>query len=234
MGYVGVAPGTTTITLPDGSTVALSDWIDDKLFGTVQLQDGQNNQVIAFSNGRSQPIPGGSRTQTRVDTNIPRSGEAGLPKDWEMLVYGWGIKFVRAMRPQTGGTQPVLADGSGALSNPVDQTTFFQIDRTLFFEYRYNDKMYTQGVIQDYPQGGGMNLVTTNSSTEQTTNGIPSPRDRVALVLPVHERESLGYQGIFQPEAAVAIDQAASDAGAALTFVDAKLYKFGLIKRTVI
>ncbi len=234
MGYVGVAPGTTTITLEDGTTIALSDWIDDKLYGTVQLNNTQNNQVIVFSNGRSQPIPGGTRIQTRVDTNVPRNGESGLPKDWEVLVYGWGFKFVRAMRPQTNQPQPVLADGTGALSDPVNQRTFFDIDRVLFFEYRYNDKQYSQGVIQDYPQGGGMNLVTTNAAREQTNNGIPSPRDRVALVLPVHERENLSYQGVLQPEAALPIVQPASDGGADLTFLDVKLYKWGLIKRTVI
>lgn len=233
MGYVGVAPGTTTITMPDGQTVALSDWIDDKLYGTIQLVNGQNNQIIAFSNGRSQPIPGGTRIQTRVDTNIPRGGETGLPKDWEMLVYGWGIKLVRAMRANNSGNI-VLPDGNGALSDPVSQRTYFQLDRVTFFEYRYNDKQYTQGVIQDYPQGSGMNLVTTNAAREQVTNGIPSPRDRVALVLPVHERENLSFQGIFQPEAALGINQPASDAGNALDHVDLKLYKFGLIKRTVI
>ncbi len=235
MGYVGVAPGTTTITLPDGSTVALSDWIDDKLYGTVQLNNGQNNEVIAFSNGRSQPIPGGTRIQTRVDTNIPRNGESGLPKDWEMLVYGWGIKMVRAMRPSDGSTQPILADQvTNSLSDPVAQRTFFNIDRVLFCEYRYNDKQYSQGVIQDYPQGGGINLVTTNAAREQVTNGTPSPRDRVALVLPVHERENLGYQMRLQPEAALIINQPASDGNTALEFLDLKVYKWGLIKRTVI
>lgn len=233
MGYVGVAPGTTTITMPDGQTVALSDWIDDKLYGTIQLINGQNNQIIAFSNGRSQPIPGGTRIQTRVDTNIPRGGETGLPKDWEMLVYGWGIKLVRAMRADNNGNI-VLPDGNGALSDPVSQRTYFNIDRVTFFEYRYNDKQYTQGVIQDYPQGGGISLVTTNAAREQVTNGLPSPRDRVALVLPVHERENLSFQGVFQPEAALAIAQPASDAGANLDHVDVKLYKWGLIKRTVI
>lgn len=234
MGYVGVAPGTTTITLPDGSTVALSDWIDDKFYGTVQLNNGQTNQIIVFSNGRSQPIPGGTRIQTRVDTNIPRSGEVGLPKDFEMLVYGWGFKFVRAMRGTGAGIQPVLADGGGALSDPVAQRTYFEIDRVAFFEYKYNDKMYTQGVLQDFPQGGGMNLVTTNPAREQVTNGLPSPRDRVALVLPVHERENLSFQGIITPEAPLIIQQPASDGGLVLPFVDLKLYKWGLIKRTVI
>jgi len=233
MGYVGVAPGTTTITLPDGTSVAISDWIDDKLYGTVQLNNGQTNQIIVFSNGRSQPIPGGTRIQTRVDTNVPRSGEVGLPKDYEMLVYGWGFQFVRAMRANAGGAI-VLADDGVAFSDPVSQRTYFGIDRSLFFEYKYNDKMYTAGTIQDYPQGSGMNLVTTNAAREQVTNGIPSPRDRVALILPVHERESLSFQGILTPEAPVPITQPASDGGLVLGFVDLKLRKFGLIKRPVI
>lgn len=233
MGYVGVAPGTTTITLPDGTTVALSDWIDDKHFGTVELITGQTNSVIAFSNGRSQPIPGGTRIQTKVDTNIPRNGESGLPKDWEFLVYGWALKFTRTMRANTAGNV-VLPDGAGALSDPIDQRTFFNNDRLIFFEYRYNDKMYSQGVPQDYPQGGGMVLFTTNAAREQVTNGVPSPRDRVALVLPVHERENLGYQGLIEPQAALAIAQAASDGGLVLDRLDLKVTKLGLIKRTVI
>jgi hypothetical protein len=233
MGYVGVAPGTTTITLPDGTTVALSDWIDDKLFGTVQLNNGQTNEIIAYSNGRSQPIPGGTRIQTRADTNIPRNGETGLPKDWEMLVYGWGWKLVRAIRADNNGNV-VLGDGNGALSDPVDQRTFFGIDRVTSFEYRYNDKQYSQGTLQEYPQGHGISLVTTNAAREQVTNGVPSPRDRVALVLPVHERENLSFQGKLQPEAPVPIAQPASDGGVVLSFVDAKLYKYGMIKRTVV
>jgi hypothetical protein len=53
-------------------------------------------------------------------------------------------------------------------------------------------------------------------------------------VLPVHERENLGYKGVFQPEAPVRIAQAASDGATALNFADVKLYKYGLIKRTVV
>ena len=161
MGFVGVAPGTTTLTLPDGTSIALADWVDDKFFGTVQLNNNQTNQVIAFSNARSQPIPGGTRIQTRVDTNIPRSGESGLPKDFEQLVYGWGLKFVRATRPNQGQPQPAL----DSFSDPIRQRTFFNLDRVIAFEYKYNDKSYTTGVIQDYPQGGGLNLVTQQPAT---------------------------------------------------------------------
>lgn len=226
MGFVGVAPGTTTLTLPDGSVIALADWIDDKLYGSIELSNGQTTSIEAFSNGRSQPIPGGTRPQTRVDTNIPRNGDSGLPKDWEMLVYGWGIKLVRAFG---GDAATTLA----AQSDPVTLATMFDIDRKVYFEYQYNSKAYTNGVIQDYPQGHGYSVFSTNAAFELAQNGVPSPRDRVALVLPVHERENLGYKGVFQPEAALAIAQPSSATGTHGR-VDVKLYKTGLIKRTVI
>jgi len=235
MGFVGVAPGTTTLTLPDGNTIALADWIDDKLYGAVQFETGDTGQLEAFQNGRSQPIPGGARTMTRVDTNVPRSGDSGLPKDWEMLVYGWGIQFTRVMRAPAGAQEPILADGVGAsLSDPPTLRTTFDVDRVTFFAYEYNAKIYTTGVLQNYPTGHGFSAFSTNPAFELANNGIPSPRDRVALVLPVHERENLGYKGIFQPEAAMVIAQAASDGGAVLPFVDVKVEKHGLIKRTVI
>lgn len=234
MGYVGVAPGTTTITLPDGTTIALADWIDDKFYGSVQISSGQVTPVEAFSSGRSQPIPGGSRAQTRVDTNIPRAGENGLPKDWEMLVFGLGIKPVRVERPQSGQTQPVLGDGSGALSDPVNLRSFFNVERTMFVEYSYNGKPYTQGTMSEYPQGNGYNVFSTVSNFELCQNGVPSPRDRTALVLPIHERENLGYKMGFQPESAATISQPASDGGTAMSFMDVKVYKYGLIKRTVV
>ena len=77
-------------------------------------------------------------------------------------------------------------------------------------------------------------MFSTNTSFELAQNGIPSPRDRLALVLPVHERENLGFKMIFQPEAALIIAQPASDGGANLTFADIKTYTYGLIKRTVV
>lgn len=231
-GTVGVAPGTTTITMENGQTMQISDWIDDKLYSTVQINNGVA-PVEAFSAGRSQQIPGGTRTSTRVDTNIPRPGSAGLNKDWEMYVYGVGLKLVRVCRPPTGQSQPVLADGNGALSDPPTLRTLFNIDRVTFLEYSYNGKVYSNGVMQDYPQGHGFNVFSTNSAFELAQNGVPSPRDRNALVLPVWMRENLGYTFSFQPEASIQISQPASDGGAALTFADVKVYFYGLIRRNV-
>jgi hypothetical protein len=233
-GTVGVAPGTTTITLENGQTIQISDWIDDKLYSTVQLANAQNGPVEAFSAGRSQQIPGGTRTSTRVDTNIPRAGSAGLPKDWEMYVYSVCAKMTRVMRPASGQTAPQLADSGGALSDPPTLRTLFNVDRVTYLEYQYNGKTYSQGVMQNYPQGSGFNVFSTNATFELAQNGIPSSRDRNALVLPVWMRENLGYTFAFQPEAAIVIDQPASDGGDDLTFADVKIELHGLLRRSVV
>jgi hypothetical protein len=234
-GTVGVAPGTSTLVLPDGSVIELADWIDDRYFGTVQLNNGQNTPVDAFSAGRSQQIPNGTRTMTKVDTNIPRPGPNGLPQAYAMLVYTLAVKAVRAMRPPTGIAQPVLADGAGALSNPLRLQTLFSIDRVCSLQFEYRDKIYSQGVMQNYPQGHGFYVFATTSDFEIAQNGVPSPRDRWSMVLPIHIEENLGYKMTIQPEATLVVNQVPSDASATnLTFVDLKVEMVGLIKRPVV
>lgn len=233
-GTVGVAPGTSTLVLQDGTVIALADWIDDRYYGTVQLTNGTQNPVEAFSAGRSQQIPGGTRTMTRVDTNIPRPGPNGLPQAFAMLVYTLAVKCVRVERTATGQAQPQLADTGGALSNPAFLQTLFSIDRVIFLEYAYREKTYSQGVMQNYPQGHGFYVFSMNSGFEYAQNGIPSPRDRWSMVLPIHEEENLGYKMSFLPEAPVVINQPASDGSTALTFADIKVEKLGLIKRPVV
>lgn len=232
-GTVGVAPGTTTFTLPDGRTVQIEDWIDDKIYSTVQVNNGRTEPVEAFVNGRSQPINGGTRTSTRADNNMSRAGDTGLPMSWEMFVYGIGIKMVRVMRPATGEANPRLADTSGALSDPPTLRTLFNVDRICFVQFIFNEKAYTSGVIQDYPQGHGFNVFSTNANFELAQNGIPSPRDRNALVLPIWLRENISFRLAFQPEVAMVINQPASDGGDNLQFADLKAYLYGLLKRNV-
>jgi hypothetical protein len=230
MGKVGIAPCTTTLQLPTGQTIALSDWIDDKHWTTVELQNGDNDTLNAFSAGRSQVITGGARTNTLVDTNVPRNGDSGLPKDWEFMIYGWAMEIIRVCRPNQGAQNPVLQ----SYSDPVTLRTMFEIDRRLFCKYIYNAKAYSEGLFRDYPQGHGISLFTTNTTTELANNGVPSPRDRVALVLPVHERENLGYTMEITPVIPLAISQAALDGNEVLEFADLRVIKNGLIKRTVV
>lgn len=232
-GRVGVPPGTTTIQLANGQVVALADWVDDKLFGSAQLNNGQTGETEAFAAGRSQTIPGGARQQSRADTNLPRNGDSGLPAAYEMLVYSVGILPVRVSCPPTGKTDPVLLDGSGAVSDVPNQRTLFQVDRVTRFDFEYSGKVYTTGTIRDYPPGVGFSGFSTNSSIDNINNGIPSPRDRVSLVLPIHLEENQAFKGIFRPEAALAISQAPSIGATNLTSLDVKVYMFGLLKRPV-
>lgn len=243
MGFVGVAPGTTTLTLADGTTIALADWIDDQIYSTGQLANGQTTSVDLFSTGRSQQIPGGNRPNTRVDTNVPKQGDNGLPMDWEMLIFSLAIKPVRAMRPATG-LQPVLADvidpatGGGVPGAPFSTLlrtqNFFELERVLYLEYFYNGKSYSQGTMNDYPFGAGFYVTSTASNYDVSQNGFPSPRDRQSMVLPIHMREGLGYRWNLQPEVALALVQQSTDNGAPFTFVDVKGALRGLIKRTVV
>jgi hypothetical protein len=231
-GTVGVAPGSYTFTLPTGQTITIEDWIDDKLYSTVQLSNGQTSAVEAFTSGRGQPIAGGARIQTDVDTNLPRAGDNGLPLAWEAFIYSVCIEFVRVERPQTGQTQPSLADGSGAFSDPPLLRTIFNVNRVTFAYFFYNTRPYTYGTLVDYPAGVGFTLFTTNATTELANNGVPSPRDRQSMVLPIWLRENIGFRFPFEPKAPLVISQAATDGGAALTFMDVKVRAQGLIKRS--
>lgn len=231
-GTVGVAPGSYTFTLPTGQTITIEDWIDDKLYSTVQLSDTQTSAVEAFTSGRGQPIAGGQRIQTDVDTNTPRAGDNGLPMAWEAFIYSISVQCVRAMRPPTGLTSPTLADTAGAWSDPPLLRTLFNIDRVTFAYFFYNTRPYSYGVLSDYPAGVGYTLFTTNATTELANNGVPSPRDRQSMVLPIWLRENIGFRFPFDPKAPLVINQAASDGGAALTFTDWKVRAQGLIKRS--
>lgn len=231
-GTVGVAPGSYTFTLPTGQTITIEDWIDDKLYSTVQLSNAQTSAVEAYTSGRGQPIAGGSRIQTDVDTNLQRAGDNGLPMAWEAFIYSICADAVRVCRPQTGQAQPVLADGSGALSDPPLLSTLFQVERVTFAYFFYNTRPYSYGTMKDYPSGVGFSVFTTNAVTENVNNGIPSPRDRQSMVLPIWLRENIGFRFPFEPKAPLTINQLASDGGANLQFMDVKVRSYGLVKRS--
>lgn len=224
--------GTTVITLANGEQVAIADWVDDILTGSVQLFNGQTGTVEAFSAGRSMPIPGGTRQQLSADTNVPRNGDSGLPNGHEMLVYGISIHFVRACRPPTGATQPVQADGNGALSAPVSFETMFNISRVTSFEFYRAGKVYASGTPLDFPAGLGMSGVSTRSDVEIANNGSSLRRERQTLVLPIHLKSNEAFKGVFTPGSPLTINQPASS-GANLTFADVRTVLSGLIKRPV-
>lgn len=228
-GYVGVAPGTTTIQTEDGRILQLVDWIDDKHWATIEWQNADVSDISVFSAAGSQPIPGGTRSLMKTDVNIPRTGDNGLPQAWEFYVYSIGTEFIRATRTSGVETNPTLTD----YSDPVALGTFFDLDRKLYAVYKYNGKPFTEGLCRDFPGGAGPYLQGTATALQVVNNGPPSPRDRTAMVLPIWEREGIGYVLTLTPVVALTIAQAALDSGANLVFVDQRWKKSGLIKRSV-
>lgn len=79
-----------SLTMPDGQVVSLADWIHTDLRSALIVDPwtGGNSWEL-FTYGRAQPVSGTGISATRVHTNVPRSGDSGLPRDWEMYVTGW-------------------------------------------------------------------------------------------------------------------------------------------------
>ena len=230
-GTVGVAPGTTTLELENGEVIQLIDYIDDKHWATCQWGNGATSSISVFSAALSQVIPGGTRQTYRVDTNIPRAGDNGLPTSWEFYVYSLGVSWTRAERP-TGSATTIT--GLTEYSNRVNDDTAFDLGRKLYMEYKYNRKTFAEGIFEDFPAGSGLFYQGTSNAREILNNGVPSPRDQVAMVMPIWEREGNSYQLLVYPEAAITISQTALDGNTALTFADMRAKKRGLIKRGVV
>jgi hypothetical protein len=232
-GQVGRPPGTTTIQV-GGITFAFGNWIDDKIWGTGQFGDGDQEEILLLTSGRSEPIPGGLRKANKHDTNVPKGGLNGLPVDWEMYIFSFANAITRVMRPTDAG-QVIFPDTGGAASAASRFPVVFDFDRKVYMNFMYNDTIWTQGVPQDYPQGGGYSVVSETSSFEYAQWGRPTPRDHVSLVLPVWMRDGLGYNASYQPQAALHISQPTDDdTQPPLTFIDVRFTMLGLIKKVVV
>jgi hypothetical protein len=243
-GFVGVAPGTPTIQLGDGRTVQVADYVDDKHHATVEFQASDTTGLDAFAQARGQAINGGTRTTTRVDINIPRNGSNGLPPAWEFYVYSLAIEVMRVCRlnnPATASqgmgdtlvTGETVSPSLDSYSNVPTFETLFQLNRRLYVEYKYNGRIAVEGLLGDFPSGAGWSVFTTRTLQSIANNGMQSPHDRVTLTLPIEEREGLMYQCIMTPESALRIGQNAADESTALTFVDIRAKKFGIIRKNV-
>lgn len=225
VGFVGVPPGTTTIRLGDGRVVQLGDFIDDKLYGVGEFTTGDTDAQDVFTNGRGAAVPGGTRNASKLDNNLQRPGGVGLPNSWEMFVYAIGIEVVRMIRTGT----ITLA----TYSELARQTPMYDFARKTHFEYKYNGKGYTEGVLTEYPQGVGLYWQGTGNDSEVVSNGVPSPRDRVSLAIPLHEEQGIAFNAIFSPMTALTLAQTPRDNGTTLDSLDVKVRKFGIIRRNV-
>ena len=232
--------------------IEFADWTHDRLYHTVEFQGTDSTEILAFIGGVGSPVPGGSRTLTEVDTNIPRSGDTGLQEGWEMLIYSIQISVVREMistgtafaLQDTVGTQESRPAHVGGYDPAVTSGgVLFDFLRKTFHRFSVNQKVQSEGPSEEYPQGSGIAVFTTNTSVEVANNGPPSPRDQSAFVLPIWLRPNIAYTSRLKPTAALATGGTFgvngytdwSDlASAAISGFDVRVTLEGLLKRPVV
>ncbi len=206
--------------------IEFADWTHDRLFHTVEFEGGDSQEILAFIGGIGSPIPGGQRTLTEVDTNIPRSGDTGLQEGWEMLVYSIQIEIVREMARNQAQTSFALQDTGGGSTASATQAAqqisrpahvggydpaissggvLFDFMRKVFHRFAVNQKVQSEGPVEEYPSGSGIHVFGTTSSLEVANNGPPSPRDQSAFVLPIWIRPNIAYVAKLRPQAALGI-----------------------------
>lgn len=200
--------------------IEFADWTHDRLFHTVEFEGLDSQEILTFIGGIGSPIPGGARTLTEADTNIPRSGDTGLQEGWEMLIYSIQIEVVREMGRTDAGNNFALQDTNliqfsrpahvGGYDPAVTSGgVLFDFMRKTFHRFTVNQKVQSEGPIEEYPQGSGISVFGTTTSLEVANNGPPSPRDQSAFVLPIWLRPNIAYTGKIRPQAALGLGGAA-------------------------
>jgi hypothetical protein len=120
--------GTKLYQLPDGQAVHFTDTIWHDLRSAFVVRPwGDEREWAPFSYGRNQDVPGAPEVKaTPAHTNIVRSGEVGLPKDWEMLVCRW----------------------RATLNVPLSEAVLAWAAETAV-QFEYNSKLYGSATLAD-------------------------------------------------------------------------------------
>jgi hypothetical protein len=214
-----------------GVPVKFADWVHDRLFGTMQLSNGTTVVLDAFASGPGQIIQGGGRGLTHVDTNLTRAGTNGLQSGYEAIIYSIQAE-VKDVGFAAGGV------AAAALLDPRVEASVAQLHDLYtkgFCSMSYNQKNVAEGRLPVFPQGHGMYVVSNVTGQEVALNGLPSPRDQVALVMPVWLKPNIGFSFFFEPVVALTITQAFAYGGVnyVANYLDLQVTLEGLIKRPV-
>lgn len=211
-----------------GVPVKFADWVHDRLYGTCEFANGDTVQLDVFSAGPGQQVPGGGRMTTNVDLNLTRAGTNGLQSGYEAIIYS-----IQAEVKDVGFTA-----GTAALTDPRVEASVAQLHdlyTKLFCYMQYNQKSVAEGRLPVFPQGHGMYVVSNVTGQEVALNGLPSPRDQIALVMPIWLKPNIGFSFFAQPVVALTINQAFAYGGVNYTanYLDLQVTLEGLIKRPV-
>jgi hypothetical protein len=181
------------------------DWVHDALFGTVRASDGDTADLVALSGAEGDTKPGDSATLTARETNLPAPGSTGLPKDWEALIYSIQV-----------------AIGIGEALTLTNIRDFYAKTLATFY---IGKKDYASRPIYCFSAAGGAWGVTTATDAESWSNGVPSPRDKAAFIIPHHLFPGTPYKVVLSFDEALSL--------AATTGYDIEVALEGLIKRPV-
>ena len=151
------------INVPGYGEIALGDWVDDYLWGTAEVDNGQTTDLQVFTSGRGQQKPGGSGTNSDFDVYVPEPGR--MPTGWEMLVFAIGVEIDFA----------------------ADLAEHQSLQGTLLHEFWILGKVYSQGHLAYYPLGGGISAaVATGNAVDflAINNGVPAAGARKQYIVP--------------------------------------------------
>ncbi len=197
---VGVAPGTTTLRLPDGTVISLREWLAGSYYSSMIIdpwrEDISHSPTRLFSYGRAQMIPNTNKYAEAWHTNIPISGDCGLPRDWEGLVYG--------VRAETNQYSPAVWDWAAKTHVKVI----------------YNQKTYFETSLLSLLKVTDPIIHAQNNKTEQLY--IPEMQKREEALkkavasgwtLPIHMRCHLAYEVLIEsdPIATITLQKALRD-----------------------
>ena len=204
--------GTLTVRIPGyPQPIQFGDWTHGDLYHTVQQAQGNTNEIQAFIGAEGSPIPNGTRPLTKVDTNIPRSGDNGLSEGWEALIYSLQIQPIREWA--TTNANIVLNDVAGQRSRPIhvggNDPNFlaggvlFDFLRKTYVRFTVNQKVQAEAPAEKFPQGSGISAFSTNTDFEVANNGQASPRDARIFVLPIWLRPNIAFVCKLAPQVAL-------------------------------
>jgi hypothetical protein len=213
--------------------VKFADWRWDRIWATISFSDGDSTKRDFYVGTPGTTISGGRRTLTDIDTNVPRGGDNGLPVDWEMFVFSMRGRILRVIGTDAPDTSPADYDDASLDSDTPNRRMWFELDRKVILEFKVNNKTRNQGRFEDYPSAGGLVVVTNDVAETYANNGVPSPRDGFALVIPVHLRPNVQFKVSATPVVDLALTQAQIVDDRDNTSVEPQFQFEGLIKLPV-
>ena len=197
--------GTLTIRVPGIPTpIKFGDHVHDRDWSTTRLGTTQSAALNILSAAAGEVIPGGTTTLTDRESTMPAGGQRGYPTGYEAYIYSIQLVFGSATGAKyNAGAVP-------AASSPAD-ADMSQLYARCKFEFKYQRKVRAQGPLYKFPSGGGMYLTgndTSNASNRlRSNNGVPSPRDQAAFILPHHLEANIPFTGALSFDAALVLAQ---------------------------